>query len=98
MDLSQYINNNDDKTSKKYDLFAVSNHYGGMGGGHYVAVAQNYFNKKWYKFDDSWCAEIKDSEVVSESGYVLFYKRQDIDKLDLEEIYNRQFSIKNEYW
>jgi ubiquitin C-terminal hydrolase len=27
-----------------YDLYAVSNHYGSLGGGHYT--------NKWYKFDD----------------------------------------------
>jgi len=25
----------------KYDLFAVSNHYGSLGGGHYTAYAKN---------------------------------------------------------
>ena len=24
-----------------YDLYAVSNHFGGMGGGHYTAFAKN---------------------------------------------------------
>jgi Ubiquitin carboxyl-terminal hydrolase len=34
-----------------YDLFAVDNHYGGLGGGHYTAWAQNYVDGKWYYFD-----------------------------------------------
>ena len=73
LDLSDYIKNEDDNTSRLYDLFAVSNHYGGMGGGHYVAYGQNYFNKRWYKFDDSSVQEINEDQVVKESGYVLFY-------------------------
>ena len=31
----------------KYDLFAVSNHYGSLGGGHYTAYAKNPVHKKW---------------------------------------------------
>ena len=34
-----------------YDLFAVDNHYGGLGGGHYTAYAQNFVDEKWYYFD-----------------------------------------------
>ena len=36
-----------------YDLYAVSNHYGTMNGGHYTAMCQNPVNKLWYEFDDS---------------------------------------------
>jgi ubiquitin carboxyl-terminal hydrolase 4/11 len=34
-----------------YDLFAVNNHYGGLGGGHYTAYAQSFFNKEWYEYN-----------------------------------------------
>ena len=35
-----------------YDLFAVDNHFGGLGGGHYTAFAMNTEDGKWYNFDD----------------------------------------------
>lgn len=35
-----------------YDLYAVSNHYGSLGGGHYTAYALNKSTNKWYTFDD----------------------------------------------
>jgi ubiquitin C-terminal hydrolase len=38
--------------SSLYDLYAVSNHFGGLGGGHYTAFAKNPDNNKWYDFDD----------------------------------------------
>ena len=38
-----------------YDLFAVDNHYGGLGGGHYTAYAQNFVDGKWYSFDGTFC-------------------------------------------
>ena len=34
-----------------YDLFAVDNHYGGLGGGHYTAYAQSFFDKSWYEYN-----------------------------------------------
>jgi ubiquitin carboxyl-terminal hydrolase 4/11/15 len=35
----------------KYELYAVSNHYGSMGGGHYTAYAKN--GGSWYDYNDS---------------------------------------------
>ena len=34
-----------------YDLFAVDNHYGGLGGGHYTAYAQSFIDKSWYEYN-----------------------------------------------
>jgi ubiquitin carboxyl-terminal hydrolase 4/11/15 len=34
-----------------YDLIAVDMHYGGLGGGHYTAYAQNFMNKTWYEYN-----------------------------------------------
>lgn len=41
------------KESLIYDLYAVSNHFGSLSGGHYTAFCQNAINKKWYEFDDT---------------------------------------------
>ena len=32
--------------STEYELYAISNHYGGLGGGHYTAYAKN--DGKWF--------------------------------------------------
>ena len=42
-----------DKESLIYDLYAVSNHFGSLSGGHYTAFSQNVITKKWYEFDDT---------------------------------------------
>ncbi|XP_037616561.1 ubiquitin carboxyl-terminal hydrolase 15-like isoform X3 [Sebastes umbrosus] len=63
-----------------YDLIAVSNHYGGMGGGHYTAYAKNKDDGKWYNFDDSSVSPANEDQIVSKAGYVLFYQRQDTVK------------------
>lgn len=36
-----------------YDLFAVDEHMGGLGGGHYRAYAKNFEDDQWYHFDDT---------------------------------------------
>ncbi|GAA5905996.1 putative ubiquitin-specific protease UBP12 [Sporobolomyces salmoneus] len=60
-----------------YDLYAVSNHFGGLGGGHYTAFAKNPDNNKWYDFDDSRVSPLSDpSRVVSSAAYLLFYRRR----------------------
>ncbi|XP_051544644.1 ubiquitin carboxyl-terminal hydrolase 15-like isoform X3 [Myxocyprinus asiaticus] len=63
-----------------YDLIAVSNHYGGMGGGHYTAFAKNKEDNKWYNFDDSSVSAVNEDQIVSKAAYVLFYQRQDTVK------------------
>jgi len=60
-----------------YDLFAISNHFGNMGGGHYTAYAKNAEKQGWFDFNDSQVSKQNPDEIVSESAYVLFYKRRD---------------------
>ena len=73
MDLKEYIIG-PDKDNVKYDLYAVSQHYGGTGGGHYTACCKNF--DKWYSYNDSSCSLTSASDVVSSAAYVLFYRRQ----------------------
>ena len=48
LDLSSFaVDPRVDPGSLKYDLFAVSNHHGGMGGGHYTAHARNPVTGQW---------------------------------------------------
>ena len=74
LDLSNYIL---DKTCNAiYDLYAVSNHYGSLEGGHYTAFAMNEFDKKWYEFDDGHVRKLGEKDVVTPAAYMLFYKRK----------------------
>ena len=64
--------------SLKYDLYAVSNHYGSLAFGHYTAYCMNFETGLWYDFNDSSVSELEDpSEVVSSAAYVLYYIRKD---------------------
>uniref|UniRef100_A0A8W4FPP3 Ubiquitin carboxyl-terminal hydrolase 8 n=1 Tax=Sus scrofa TaxID=9823 RepID=A0A8W4FPP3_PIG len=72
LDLAQYVigpKNN----LKKYNLFSVSNHYGGLDGGHYTAYCKNAARQRWFKFDDHEVSDISISSVKSSAAYILFY-------------------------
>ena len=51
LDLSSRVSIQDDGKSSVYDLFAVDNHYGGLGGGHYTAFAKNFLDDTWYEYN-----------------------------------------------
>ncbi|KAL0088271.1 hypothetical protein F4703DRAFT_1734652 [Phycomyces blakesleeanus] len=59
-----------------YDLYAVDNHFGGLGGGHYTAYAQNEKDHLWYNFDDSHASKVQVGQVKTSAAYLLFYKRR----------------------
>ncbi|KAL2103438.1 hypothetical protein ACEWY4_000306 [Coilia grayii] len=61
----------------RYDLMAVSNHYGGLRDGHYTSYARNKDNGQWYYFDDSKVTYAREDQIVTNAAYVLFYQRQD---------------------
>jgi ubiquitin carboxyl-terminal hydrolase 4/11/15 len=92
LDISSSIISNDDNFPLIYDLFAIANHYGGTGFGHYIAYAKNPFSHQWYKFDDSQVTPISQTQIVTSGAYVLFYRRRGLENIiDLGEIYSKGF-------
>jgi len=63
-----------DKEHSKYNLFAVSQHYGSTGFGHYTAVCKNF--EKWYSYNDSSVHPCSENDSRSSAAYVLFYRRE----------------------
>jgi ubiquitin C-terminal hydrolase len=48
LDLRKYvIGPQSDEAPPVYDLYGVSQHSGGLGGGHYTATCKNFINDKW---------------------------------------------------
>ncbi|KAJ9608873.1 hypothetical protein H2200_006644 [Cladophialophora chaetospira] len=77
LDLSGMVCDQQDGKSLIYDLIAVDNHYGGLGGGHYTAYAKNPANNGWYEYNDSHVSSKTDSRtVVTSAAYLLFYRRR----------------------
>ncbi|XP_057784693.1 ubiquitin carboxyl-terminal hydrolase 8-like [Salvia miltiorrhiza] len=73
-DLSNYILKKNNKDCHRYMLYGISNHYGGMGGGHYTAFAKHRLDS-WYEFDDSHVYPVTEEQIKTQAAYVLFYKR-----------------------
>lgn len=74
LDLSPYIAYRSGELSNHYMLYAVSNHYGSMGGGHYTAFV-HHGGDRWYDFDDSHVSPVSQDKIKSAAAYVLFYRR-----------------------
>ncbi|KAJ8257762.1 hypothetical protein GJAV_G00189410 [Gymnothorax javanicus] len=67
----------DGEPPSRYDLIAVSNHYGGLRDGHYTSYARNKDNGQWYYFDDSKVTYAREEQIMTNAAYLLFYQRQD---------------------
>ncbi|GAV77157.1 UCH domain-containing protein, partial [Cephalotus follicularis] len=85
LDLSAYISHKNGQFSNRYMLYAVSNHYGSMGGGHYTAFV-HHGGDRWYDFDDSNVYPISQDKIRTSAAYVLFYRR-------IGEDYNYSFGV-----
>jgi len=60
--------------SATYELYAIANHSGSMGGGHYWAYTKGT-NGRWYEYDDDTVSEVDISTLVSSRAYYLVYVR-----------------------
>ncbi|XP_043942308.1 ubiquitin carboxyl-terminal hydrolase 8 [Protopterus annectens] len=81
LDISQFVIG-PKSNFKKYNLYAVSNHYGGLDGGHYTAFCKNAAKQRWYKFDDHEVFEMSVSSVKSTAAYTLFYSSLELRAAD----------------
>jgi ubiquitin C-terminal hydrolase len=58
-----------------YQLLAVSEHSGCLGGGHYTAQGRSVMDGCWYRFDDNWVSpESCPAGNSSSAAYVLFFR------------------------
>lgn len=83
LDLTDVVKGPQEGAPAQYELFAVSEHMGGLGGGHYTAVTKNFKSGDWYACDDTRVTPLSSSStggpesgVVTPHAYVLFYQRK----------------------
>lgn len=75
LDLREFVQGPQRHDLPLYDLYGVSNHMGGLTGGHYTAYVRNPTNGQWYSCNDSSVHPVSDpSRIVSSDAYLLFYK------------------------
>lgn len=51
LDLTERVVDKADGQEEIYDLIAVDEHFGGLGGGHYTAYARNFVDGRWYSYN-----------------------------------------------
>ena len=51
LDLTSRVIETEEGKQEIYDLFAVDDHWGGLGGGHYTAFAKNFIDNEWYEYN-----------------------------------------------
>lgn len=59
--------------TQQYQTFAIVDHHGVAGGGHYTAQAKSPLTDKWHMFDDETASPISEPNF-GESTYILFMK------------------------
>jgi len=51
LDLTSRVMETEEGKHEIFDLIAVDDHWGGLGGGHYTAFAKNFFDNAWYEYN-----------------------------------------------
>ncbi|KAK4204491.1 UCH-domain-containing protein [Triangularia verruculosa] len=82
LDLTSRVIDKEDGKQEIYDLIAVDDHWGGLGGGHYTAFAKNFNDGLWYEYNDTSVSKCSDPQkVVTPAAYLLFYRRRSDEPL-----------------
>jgi ubiquitin carboxyl-terminal hydrolase 4/11/15 len=91
IDMAEHIVGPQKMIPCSYRLYAVSNHMGGLGGGHYTAHALVQNPKKpldpgakWYSFNDSVVTPVAEAPHTA-NAYILFYERIETMRRDYSE-------------
>jgi len=60
-----------------FDLFALVDHFGSCGFGHYTGTVWHDSVGSWHRFNDAFVTPLPAEEVASEKAYLLFFRRRD---------------------
>ena len=75
LDMTKYVKGYKEAT-QVYELYGICNHSGGTRGGHYTSFVKNA-NGKWYLFNDTKVAEVKNLDKLrTPQAYCFFYRKK----------------------
>ena len=90
---------NKNYSQNNYELIGFVKHYGGPKSGHNISICKNFFDEKWYLYDD--CKVIPlNSKIDTSNSFLYFYKlldNEEIKKEDLFIIEKKAENIRNTY-
>ncbi|CAG8318869.1 unnamed protein product [Penicillium salamii] len=96
LDLTGRVQGPSDGKSLEYDLVAIDNHMGSMGGGHYTAYIKDFMSGDWYHCNDSSARLVTNPQtMIAASAYLLFYRRRSERPLGNKELQELVESYKN---
>ena len=75
MSLQDFQSTVSESKNTKYDLVAVSNHFGSLHGGHYTATTRNWTDNRWTDRNDSQVSNLSADSHDTRAAYILFYER-----------------------
>ncbi|KAG0160963.1 hypothetical protein PDIDSM_8495 [Penicillium digitatum] len=85
-----------DGKSAVYDLIAVDNHMGGMGGGHYTAYIKDFVSGAWVYCNDTSAKTVTNLQsIITAGAYLLFYRRRSDHALGNQELRELVDSYRN---
>ncbi|OHS96129.1 hypothetical protein TRFO_37711 [Tritrichomonas foetus] len=86
LDMTPYVESYQTGSSQKkpllYKLYAVSEHFGSLFGGHYTAHCFVDEKDEWYYFNDSSVSKASEIEVHNSNAYILFYQFIENNEVD----------------
>lgn len=74
LDLTSRVIQKEDGKAEIYDLIAVDDHYGGLGGGHYTAYARNFVDGRWYNYNGTCVYLITCTFIVEKPSDFLIFR------------------------
>jgi ubiquitin C-terminal hydrolase len=76
LDVREHFDICDGQPAPVYNLVAICNHKGSLNGGHYFSYARSSpTGQLWISLNDQQVKTVRNSSLISNQAYVLFYER-----------------------